>query len=113
MTGGGLQISIHEKLPILCRYSATLLSPQPQLEPSLLLLVFVLAGGVAYQGQRAPAIHRKKPALLPFLRFWPTVGHLGTIVMLSLFRNLLCQLCADFGLNPSAIELLIDAAPIH
>jgi len=42
-----------------------------------------------------------------------TVGPLGTIVLLPLFRNLLCQLCADFGLNPSAIELLIDAAPIR
>lgn len=45
---------------------------------------------------------------------WLTVGHLDTIVMLSLFRNLLCQLCADFGsLNPSAIYLLIDAVPIR
>jgi len=38
---------------------------------------------------------------------------LGTIVLLILFQNLLCQLCADFGLNRSAIELLIDAVPIR
>jgi hypothetical protein len=33
-----------------------------------------------------------------------TVGHLGTIVLLTLFGNLLCQSCADFSLNRSAID---------
>jgi hypothetical protein len=41
------------------------------------------------------------------------VGHLGTIALLFLFRNLLCQLCADFSFDPSAIELLIGAAPFR